>query len=34
MTGPSYMAWYAEPLGHGRAIMRVNVVVDGKLLMS
>ena len=30
----SYIEWYAEPLSHGRAIMRVDVVADGKLLMS
>lgn len=27
----SYIAHYAEALGHGRAIMRVDVVIEGKL---
>lgn len=30
----SYISYYAEPLGHGRAIMRVDVVVDGELVES
>jgi hypothetical protein len=30
----SYIARYAEALGHGRAIMRVDVVIDGRLVQS
>lgn len=30
----SYIAYYAEPLGHGRAIMRCDLVVDGQLADS
>jgi hypothetical protein len=34
MTKPSYIAYYAEPLPHGRAILHCDVVVDGKLEQS
>lgn len=34
MSGPSYIDRCAEPLGHGRAIMRVDVVADGELVES
>lgn len=30
----SYIAYYAESLGHGRAIMRVDTVFDGQLVES
>lgn len=30
----SYIRYYAESLGNGRAIMRVDTVVDGKLIDS
>lgn len=30
----SFIAWYAEPLGHGRAVMRADLVADGRLVMS
>jgi hypothetical protein len=30
----SFIAWYAEPLGHGRAVMRADVVAGGALVMS
>lgn len=30
----SYVAYYAESLGHGRAIMRVDIVHDGELVQS
>jgi hypothetical protein len=32
MSGPSYIDHYAEALGHGRGIMRVDVVIDGRLV--
>lgn len=32
--GPSYIDYYPEPLGHGRAIMRRDVVFDGVLVES
>lgn len=31
MTAPSFIRSYAEPLGDGRAVMRVDVIVDGAL---
>ncbi len=30
----SYIHYYAEPLGNGRAVMRVDVVADGDLVES
>jgi hypothetical protein len=30
----NYIHYYAEPLGHGRAIMRVDVVFHGELVES
>jgi len=30
----SYISYYAESLGHGRAIMRVDIVVEGRLVQS
>ena len=30
----NYIHYYAEPLGHGRAIMRVDVVFHGQLVDS
>ena len=32
--GVSHITYYAEPLGHGRAIMRVDVVHDGELVAT
>lgn len=32
--GQSYISHYAEPLGNGRAIMRVDIVIDGQLVDS
>ena len=32
MTGPSYIHRYPDPLPGGRAIMRVDVVIDGELV--
>lgn len=34
MVGPSYIHRYAESLGHGRAIMRVDLVINGVLIES
>lgn len=34
MEHQSYIHYYAEALGHGRAIMRVDVVFDGELVDS
>jgi len=34
MAGPSYISYYAEPLPHGRAIMRCDIVVDGVLVQT
>jgi hypothetical protein len=31
---PSYIHYYPERLGHGRAILRVDVVVEGELVES
>lgn len=30
----SYIAYFVEPLGNGRAVMRVDIVVDGVLVDS
>ena len=30
----SYISYYAEALGHGRAILRCDVVIDGELVES
>lgn len=30
----SFIHYYADPLGHGRAIMRCDIVVDGAMVQS
>jgi hypothetical protein len=34
VSGPSYIAYYANVLPHGRAILHCDMVVDGKLVQS